>query len=283
MHETIAAVFDFDDTLAPDTTTGFLRDSGISDIARFWKEEVAPLTTREDWDPVPAYLYKMIEAARNARIPPITHERLADWGRRAPLHPGVETLFGRLRKAAREANPRAQLEFYVISSGIGDLLRHTRIAGEFTEIWASEFHYDADGSAIFPKRVVSFTDKTRYLFQVQKGLIGPAHRGQPFEVNRKLTAEQIRVPLDRMIFVGDGYTDIPCFSLLRQHRGMPIAVYDPSHQEKWGSAFQFVRDGRVANLHSANYAEDSDLSRFLVMAVRQLATDIALAARTYQG
>ena len=95
---------------------------------------------------------------------------------------------------------------------------------------------------------------------------------------RKLPTDQIRVPLRQMIFVGDGYTDIPCFSLLKQNGGMPIAVYDKHREDKWGNAFQFVRDGRVANLHSANYAEDSDLSTFLVMAVRSLATDVALAA-----
>lgn len=283
MHETIAVVFDFDDTLAPDTTTGFLRHCGLDDVGRFWKECVDPLITREDWDPVPAYLHEMIAAARDGRLPPITRERLADWGRAAPLHPGVETLFARLRRAAQDANPRVKIEFYVISSGIGDVLRHTRIAHELTDLWASEFHYDAQGQAAFPRRVISFTDKTRYLFHVQKGLVGPPHRGKPFEVNRKLPADRLRVPLSQMIFVGDGYTDIPCFSLLKQHGGMPIAVYDRQREEKWGNAFQFVRDGRVANLHSANYREDSDLSTFLVMAVRSLATDIALAARTYQG
>lgn len=282
MQETIAVVFDFDDTLAHDTTSGFLRDSGVLDVARFWKEEVAPLTA-EDWDPVPAYLYKMIEAARAGRIPPITRERLADWGRRAPLQEGVDTLFARLRRAAQDANPRVTLECYVISSGIGDVLRATRIADEFKDIWASELHYDEHGHAAFPKKVVSFTDKTRYLFHVQKGLIGKAARGRPFDVNRKLPPEQIRVPLNRMIFVGDGYTDIPCFSLLRQHGGVPIAVYDPNHEEKWGNAFQFVADGRVSNINSANYNERSDLSNFLVMAVRKLANDILLAERTYQG
>ncbi len=283
MHETLAVVFDFDDTLAPDTTSGFLRHSGLDDLAAFWKNEVAPLTNDHDWDPVPAYLYQMIQASRSGRIPPLTAVCLADWGRRAPLHPGVETLFDRLSTAAHEANPRAHVEYYVISSGIGDIVRNTRIAKAFSEIWASEFHYGDDGIALFPKRVVSFTDKTRYLFHIQKGLIGPNHRGKPFEVNRKLSDAQLRVPLNRMIFVGDGYTDIPCFSLLRQHRGVPIAVYDPNHEEKWGSAYQFVRDGRVTNLLSANYAEDSDLSRFLIMAVRNLASEIALSERTYQG
>ncbi|HEY0975639.1 MAG TPA: HAD family hydrolase [Solimonas sp.] len=282
MHETIAVVFDFDDTLAPDTTTGYLRDAGLGDVARFWKEEVGPLTL-DDWDPVPAYLRKMIEVAAAGRIPPITRERLADWGRRAPLHDGVDTLFARLRRAAVDANPRVNLEFYVISSGIGDVLRATTIAHEFKDIWASEFHYDASGAAAFPKKIVSFTDKTRYLFHVQKGLIGKTARGRPFDVNRKLPPDQIRVPLNRMIFVGDGYTDIPCFSLLKQHGGVPIAVYDPHHEEKWGNAFQFVSDNRVSNINSANYSEKSDLSNFLIMAVRKLANDILLAERIYQG
>ncbi len=283
MHETIAVVFDFDDTLAPDTTTGFLRHSGLPDVGRFWKEDVDPLITQQDWDPVPAYLHRMIEAGRAGRIAPLTRECLTQWGRQAPLHPGVDTLFARLRHAAREANPQVTLEFYVISSGIGDVLRNTRIAPDFTQIWASEFHYDDAGLAAFPRRVISFTDKTRYLFHIQKGLVGPTHVGKPFEVNRKLPLDQIRVPLRQMIFVGDGYTDIPCFSLLKQHGGIPIAVYDRNREDKWGNAFQFVRDGRVANLHSANYSDDSDLSTFLIMAVRSLATDIALAARTYQG
>ena len=282
MHETIAVVFDFDDTLAPDTTTGYLRDAGLGDVTRFWKEEVGPLTL-DDWDPVPAYLRKMIEVAAAGRIPPITRERLADWGRRAPLHDGVDTLFARLRRAAVDANPRVNLEFYVISSGIGDVLRATTIAHEFKDIWASEFHYDASGAAAFPKKIVSFTDKTRYLFHVQKGLIGKTARGRPFDVNRKLPPDQIRVPLNRMIFVGDGYTDIPCFSLLKQHGGVPIAVYDPHHEEKWGNAFQFVSDNRVSNINSANYSEKSDLSNFLIMAVRKLANDILLAERIYQG
>lgn len=282
MHETIAVVFDFDDTLAPDSTSGYLRQAGIDDLSGFWKKEVGGLTD-DDWDPVPAYLYKMIEASKSGRVPPITQASLMDWGRRLPLHAGVDGLFGRLRAIAREANPRASLEFYLISSGIGDILRQTAIAHEFTDIWASEFHYASDGSIAFPKKIVSFTDKTRYLFHIQKGLVGKQFRGKPFDVNKKLRPEQIRVPINHMIFVGDGYTDIPCFSLVKKDGGVAIAVFDKSHVEKWGSAYQFVHDGRVSNLLSANYSDQSDLSIFLGMAVRKMATDIAVSSGTYQG
>lgn len=282
MHETIAVVFDFDDTLAPDSTSGYLSQAGIADLSSFWKKDVASLT-ENDWDPVPAYLYKMIEASQTERVPKITKESLIEWGRRLPLHEGVPELFARLKKVAKDANPRANLEFYLISSGIGDILRSTPIANEFTDIWASEFAYGEDGGISFPKKIVSFTDKTRYLFHIQKGLIGPQARGKPFDVNKKLKPEQIRIPINHMIFVGDGYTDIPCFSLVKKDGGVSIAVFDKTHVEKWGSAYQFVHDGRVSNLLSANYSEQSDLSIFLGMAVKKLATDIAVSSGTYQG
>jgi hypothetical protein len=259
-----------------------LSQAGIGDLSSFWKKEVAALT-EGDWDPVPAYLFKIIEASKSGRIPKVTQESLMEWGRRLPLHDGVHGLFPRLRKIAKETNPRATVEFYLISSGIGDILRQTPIASEFSDIWASEFAYGIDGGIDFPKKIVSFTDKTRYLFHIQKGLIGPQSRGKPFDVNKKLKPEQIRIPIDHMIFVGDGYTDIPCFSLVKKDGGVSIAVFDKTHVEKWGSAYQFVQDGRVSNLLSANYSEQSDLSIFLGMAVKKLATDIAVSSGTYQG
>ena len=282
MHETIAVVFDFDDTLAPDSTSGYLSRAGIADLAGFWKREVASLTD-DDWDPVPAYMFRMMEASKTGRVPKITKESLVEWGRSLPLHDGVVDVFSRLRKVAKDANPRANIEFYLISSGIGDVLRNTTISSEFTDIWASEFFYGDDEGVVFPKKIVSFTDKTRYLFHIQKGLVGSQARGKPFDVNKKLKPEQIRVPIRHMIFVGDGYTDIPCFSLVKKDGGVSIAVFDKTHVEKWGSAYQFVHDGRVSNLLSANYSEQSDLSIFLGMAVKKLATDIAMSSGTYQG
>jgi hypothetical protein len=94
MQETIAVIFDFDDTLAPDTTSGYLAKHSVPP-QDFWLLEVNPLYA-DDWDPVPAYLHKMIEASREGRIP-LTKKSLSDWGAEAPLHLGVESIFRRLR------------------------------------------------------------------------------------------------------------------------------------------------------------------------------------------
>jgi len=281
VQERIAVVFDFDDTLGPDSTTGFLKHAGLKDLDGFWKQVGHMMA--EDWDPVPAYLTHMIAAAQQGDISPLTQQTLASWGEKLPLFDGVEDVFPHLRQVVKEANPRVTLEFYLISSGIGDVLRHMRVAHEFTDIWASELHYNENGDAVTPRKIISFTDKTRYIFQVQKGIVGQESRGEPFAVNKRVPADQVRIPLNQMVFVGDGYTDIPCFSLIKQHGGIPIAVYDQRHTEKWGSAFQFVADGRVSNLHSANYQKDSDLTNFLSMAVRSLAERIAVSASSYQG
>lgn len=282
MADVIALVFDFDDTLAPDSTSGFLEDIGV-DIGHFWVDEVGPLLNEQDWDPVPAYLYKMIELSRSGRHGAITRERLEDWGRRLPMHDGVPELFERLRAVLRQAHPQVQLEFYLISSGIGDVLRQTPIADAFTDIWASEFIYDQAGAINFPKRIVSFTDKTRYLFHIQKGIFGPASRNKPFEVNRKVEREKLRVPFEQMIFVGDGYTDIPCFSLIRRSGGVAFGVWDPRHREKRSRAWGFIEDGRVSNLNHARFGEDAELYQLLEAAVDSLASKIVLRSRTYRG
>lgn len=287
MHEIIAIILDFDDTLAPDSTSGYLARCGV-DVPRFWREEVRPLmetgTAAEEWDPVPAYLYKMIEKSSRGEIEPVTRDSLARWGRELPLYPGVETIFTRLRKVVSALNPRVALEFYMISSGIGEVLRNTSIAPEFKEIWASDFAYDDQGRIKFPRKIISFTDKTRYIFHVQKGIFGPEYVGKPFEVNRKVDPARVRVPVNQMIMVGDGYTDVPCFSLVKQGEGIAIGVYgDPDDREKRSKAWGFIEDGRVSNLVPADYTEKSALTHSLVMAVESLTNRISLAGHTYQG
>lgn len=282
MSDVIALIFDFDDTLAPDSTSGLLTDMGV-DAAHFWSSEVGPLLEEQDWDPVPAYLYKLIELSRSGKYGAITRERLEDWGRRLPLHDGVQSLFGRLREVVRKSHPQVQLEFYLISSGIGDVVRQTSIAHEFTDIWASEFIYDGAGVIQFPRRIVSFTDKTRYLFHIQKGIVGAASRNKPFEVNKKVDQDKLRVPFQQMIFVGDGYTDIPCFSLIRRSGGIAFGVWDPRHRDKRSRAWGFIQEGRVSNLNQARYDEEAELYQWLEEAVESLAGRISLNTRTYGG
>ena len=213
----------------------------------------------------------------------ITKERLSEFGRRVKFYNGATRLLSRLKKHAESVNPSVSVEYYVISSAIGTLLRGTSIAKHFEQIWASDFHYSQDGCIEFPCNIVSLTDKTRYTFHVSKGIFGQNFLGKPFEVNRKIPPQDLRIPLDQIIFVGDGYTDIPCFSLVRKNGGVAIGVYDQKHREKWGRAWGFIEDGRVSNLVPADYGAKSALSNSLTMAVESIANKITLRRTSYQG
>ncbi len=273
MKKLIAVIFDFDDTLAPDSTTGYLASRGV-DINAFWKKVTDEI--RSGWDPVPAYLYEMIQASFSGKYGKFTKESFEQWGKNLPLNRGILSFFSRIRKYASEKDPEAQIEFYCISSGIGDILRSTRIAGQFSGIWASEFHYSQDGAVSFPSKIISFTDKTRYIFQISKGFTDEVWKGNPFCVNMKVKPSEIRIPFENMIFVGDGMTDIPCFSLVMKNGGKAIGVYDGNRESKWGTARNLLDQGRVMNLVTADYSRRSDLSNSIMMAVSSVIERIQL-------
>lgn len=274
MPSPIAVIFDFDDTLAPDSTSGFLDSIGIEPTA-FWNERVQPRLAA-GWDPIPAYLYQMVvESRKRPRSERITRQRLEQWGGDIEFFTGVKSLFGSLREEAKSIDPHASVEFYLISSGIEAILRATSIASNFRDIWGCAFHYNDDEEIEYARNVVSFTEKTRFLFQISKGLVGPEARESIGDVNRRVRDGQYRIPMSRMIFVGDGQTDVPCFTLVKRYGGVPIGVYDPDRPSKWGSAWDFVREQRVASLYRANYRKGGDLHNALRMAVRSLAEEIA--------
>jgi phosphoserine phosphatase len=261
----VAVVFDFDGTLARDSTTQFLRHLGV-DTGEFWETGVEPRVL-DGWDPVPAYLYgiwRLSRARENGGG--IGREAFRRFAAELEFFPGAEKVFRRLRDSLAANHPGAGLEFYMISSGIGEILRASSVARWFQRIWASDFEYDDSGGLEFPRNIVSFTDKTRYLFELSKGLAADDGPSEPFAVNRRVPRESLRIPLRQVIFVGDGYTDIPCFKIVRDNGGVAIGVYEPGRE---GSRrdLGLLEDDRVSDLVPADYRPDSRLSRLLEQAL----------------
>ena len=264
----IAIILDFDETLVEESTSAFLESLDIN-VNKFWGETVQKLLN-EDWDPVPAYMYKMLEYSFNDNNHTITKNSFTKFAKKLTYKPGVKELFSKLKKEIKDIENTASVDFYIISSGIGELIKNTEIAEEFSDIWASDFSYDKNGGIVFPKKVLSFTDKTRYIFQISKGMTGNKFRNKPYIVNEKVDETDYSIPIENMIYIGDGLTDIPCFSLIKGYGGTPIAVYDAQNMKAYGKAWTFVKDERVSNLHSANFTEGSDLYNTILMAVTEI-------------
>jgi len=260
----IALIFDFDETLVEESTSAFLESKGVN-IDTFWGKTVMELI-EQDWDPVPAYMFKMIEQSMKTSM---RRADLINFAKEVKYKKGVEDLFSNLNQHI--SNLDFELEFYIISSGIGEIIRNTSIAKHFKDIWASDFEYDAEGEIAFPKKILSFTDKTRYIFQISKGMVGDSYRSKPYVVNEKYDSKEYVIPFKNMIYIGDGLTDVPCFSLLKKNSGTAIAVYDAQNTNAYGKAWQFVKEDRVSILNSANYSKGSDLYNAIVMAINSIA------------
>ena len=243
----IALVFDFDDTLAPDSTSQVLEAVGIEPVP-FWQRHRELMAA--GWDQVPAWMHMMLEASRQGGEL-ITRDLIEQVGRELTFFRGVPAMLPRYR-ALIEADGDIEAHIYVISSGLGDLIRATRIAPHLTDAWGSDFSYDAAGAICGLKNVISFTDKTRYLFQISKGQVGPAARANPFAVNDRV--DHYPVPLSHVVYIGDGYTDIPCFHLIQDtYHGEVLGVFDATDRAKIGKAFGLVKADRVRQINSADY------------------------------
>ncbi len=268
----IAVVFDFDDTLVPDTVNSLLASLDI-DALKFRQEQMQPLIDN-GWDKILARFYALIEESKRQGNK-ITEEYITRFGEQLQPFDGVTQMFDRLRQSAHQINPKVEIEFYLITCGMVEIARHNCIAPYFKAMWGCEFSYGEDGRIEFLKKIVTHTEKTRYLFQLAKGIEHHQDDSQTF-VYRDLPAKELRIPLTQAIYVGDGESDIPCFSLLNQEQGTAIALYKNQTPEEWGQQLKLTQSQRVANLTPVDYSENSELMQSLTLAVESICKQISL-------
>ncbi|BDA68569.1 hydrolase [Rivularia sp. IAM M-261] len=268
----IAVVFDFDDTLVQDTVDALLSSLGI-DPLKFRQEQIKPLIDK-GWDKILARFYALIQESKR-QDNKITQEYIAKFGQELAPFDGVTDMFDHLRQRTHELNPKVELEFYLITCGMVEIARHNCIAPNFKAMWGCEFYYGESGGIEFIKKIVTHTEKTRYLFQITKGLDDHKDDGATF-VYRDLPREQLYVPLTQVIYVGDGESDIPCFSLMNEEQGTAIALYKDITPEEWGRDLSITQSQRVANLAPVDYNKNSELMQSLTLAVESICKQISL-------
>ena len=273
-HRRIAVVFDLDDTLAPDTYGSVVERCCEVDPETFERERVQKLQ-RQGWNVTLARFFCLIEESER-RDGAITRESLAEVGREITLFEGVPELFDRLERVVKACFAEAELEFYLLSGGLLDVARALPIADRFKKIWACEFHFGDKQEVKFIKRVITFPEKVRYLLALSKGMDEQDPDGLPADVYRPVPEEELYVPLDQVVYVGDGASDMPAFELMNQAHGVAIGVYKQRARSDW-PGYEEVRDGtRVQNLAPVDFREGSELMQSLTLAVEQLCKRIAL-------
>lgn len=269
----VAICYDFDKTLSPDDmqAQGFIQSVGY-DVAEFWQESNG-LAESNDMDQNLAYMFKMMDAAEGRVL--FTKDTLLDCGAKVRLFPGVEDWFRRIREYGERHG--VIVEHYIISSGLKEMIEGTTIAGEFEKIYASSFFYNDKNVAKWPAQVVNYTNKTQFLFRIEKGVLDINDPG----VNEAFAPEDIRVPFRNMIYIGDSDTDIPCMKLVNSYGGHSIGVYNTDTLDKT-KVFKMMREGRIKYYAPADYSEGAQLDDLVKAIIDRTATNEKLEEIHFQ-
>ncbi|WP_396270007.1 haloacid dehalogenase-like hydrolase [Granulicella cerasi] len=250
-----AMIYDFDGTLAEGNLQerSFIPEVGMTKEA-FWAE-VKARKQAEDADEILTYMHLMLEKARLAGLA-VTKEALRHHGENAPLFPGLAGKVWFERINAFAAQQGIALEHYILSSGIEEMILGCPIADAFEKVFASKFIYE-DGEAAWPGVAINYTTKTQYVFRINKGI---SNHWDNDKLNA-FTAESERpIPFERMIFLGDGDTDIPTMRTVTDKGGHSVAVYDPSRTDRdMSKVHRLIADRRVDFVAPADYREKSQL------------------------
>jgi hypothetical protein len=290
----IAMIWDFDKTLIPGNMQGPLfRHFGIDENA-FW-DEVDGL---EEWYAARGadliardrlYLDHILTYVREGRMPGLSNALLRSLGSEMTFYQGIPDFLELVRKSI-ESEPRfaehqIKVEHYIVSTGLRQMILGSAIAPFVDDVWACEFtemiappgYRDQQGQLFSPDGeirqliyTIDNTSKTRALFEINKG----TNRNPAIDVNAKMAQEDRRVPFQNMIYIADGPSDVPVFSVVEANGGRTYAVYRPGSQGEFEQAARLLEQDRVDAFGEADYSESSHTAMWLTHAAHGIARRI---------
>ena len=273
--KTIALIYDFDGTLSPKPMQeyAFLPKIGEDPVA-FW-EESNRIAREQGADPLITYMHLMYKKAK-AKGVRIDRADLVAQGRDIAFYPGVETWFDEIARYAekKSAGHGVTLRHYLISSGLTEMVEGTSIYNKFHNVFASEYWFDAYDLP-YPKRVITDTGKTQYLFRINKGI---ENLGE--SINHHMPESERPIPFANMIYFGDGDTDVPSMAVVRKSGGHAIAVHEPGAAPQ--KCIDLFKAGRCDFVAPADYRTTSDLYKRTCLLLDGIIADIHVQEEIWQ-
>ncbi len=287
MANIIAVIWDFDKTLV----NGYMQDPifkehGVEARAfwdevnalpdKYWREQRVKVN-RET-----IYLNHFINCAKKGIFPGLNNQKLRAYGRELVFYPGIPDIFERTKAlVAGESKYREydiKVEHYVVSTGMAEIIRGSAVMDHAEAVWGCEFIEEDFGQG----RVISElgytidnTSKTRAIFEINKGVPQNPH----IDVNSKMPESLRRVRFENMIYIADGPSDIPAFSLVGARGGSTFAIYPKGDWKAMGQVEQMRMDGRIDMFAEADYTEGTTADMWICTKIRQIAERIYEAER----
>ncbi len=289
LQNIIAVIWDFDKTLSPQyMQTPLFKAYGVDETV-FWREvnalpayyARAGISVQRDT----CYLGHLLTYVKEGRMKGLSNARLRELGAEIAFYPGIPEFFTRIGGVLEEApfqEGDLRLEHYVVSTGLAEMIRGSAIASRLSGIWASEFiETPAPPGADLSKApqpgeisqiaaLLDNTTKTRAIFEINKGV----NKLDGITVNDMIPEEERRVPMRNMIYIADGPSDIPSFSVLRKHGGLAYAVYDTASDDRFAQVVMLQEQGRIDGYGPADFSQGSQTERWLRLHVKKIAERI---------
>jgi len=303
-QNTIACIWDFDKTLIPEyMQSPLFRRFGI-DERTFWAESntLAEIYKKRGCQISSeiAYLNHMLTYALAGMMPKLSNKILRECGAEIRFYPGMPDFFtaskGWVREKPEYEKHELQLEHYIVSTGLTEMIRGSAAAAQVDGIWGCEFvenplqpgflkqkEFELGAEAFIAQigSVIDNTGKTRAIFEINKG----TNKNPAIDVNANIAMEDRRIPFQNMIYIADGPSDIPSFSVVKKGGGKAYAVHHPQRADEFAQNDRLRSAGRVDHYGPADYTEGSMSWNWLRLHIQQICDRIvadreaALAAR----
>lgn len=245
----VAVMYDFDKTLSPRDMQEYSFIPSLRMSAEEFWGKTDRFSKEHGMDSILGYLYMMLHEAEKSGLK-LDKQAFNDLGKDVKLFDGVDSWFSRINAYGEKIG--LKVEHYVLSSGLVEIIEGTSIAKEFKEIYASKYVYDAKGKPVWPALAVNYTSKTQFIYRINKGVLDVTDDSR---LNASMSEEDKRVPFTNMIYIGDGFTDVPCMKTVKLAGGHAIAVYNQDDQ----AAADMIEHDRVDYVLKSDYSEGKEL------------------------
>ncbi len=271
-----AIMYDFDKTLCDRDMQEYslIPDLGYERPKDFWRE-VGELSKENRMDGISAYLFMLKKKYEEAGHP-LKQSDFKGVGQNINLYPGVREWFGRINAYGKERG--IEVEHYIISSGMEEIIKDSAIASEMKKIYACRYYYDENGIAQWPAQIVNYTTKTQYIFRINKQVLDESNDS---DLNTWVPMEQRPIPFSRMIYIADGLTDVPCMKLVKANGGKAVAVYNTNSAAAGFAAEKLIRENRADFIAPADYTEGEKIDTLVKRMIDEMSA--AAALEEYKG
>ena len=260
----VAFIYDFDGTLAHGNIQEYNFIPALHMTSEeFWRE-VENLKIKNNMENVLAYMYVMLKKAEENNIS-VKKSSFINFGKNIKFFKGLTDWFDLVNDYGKSLG--LNIKHYIVSSGIKEMIEGTEIADNFDKIYACSFLYSDDDIAKWPSVCVNYTNKTQFLYRINKGIYDVFDD----RINDKMASDMKKVPFENMIYFGDGLTDVPCMKLVKDNGGTAIAVYEDEARKQIPE--KLYSDERVNFIAKTDYSKDSELYKYIQIILNKISKE----------